>query len=122
MQSVTLYHNPACTKSRETLALIRTAGFEPKIIDYLESPITLSELQALAERLKIPTSGLMRMNDALYAELKLDAPDCTDVQRMDALHYHPQLFNRPIAESMIGVRICRPPEIVLDILPKIFIS
>jgi arsenate reductase (glutaredoxin) len=116
MQSVTLYHNPACSKSRETLALIRAAGIEPMIIDYLESPLPLSELQALAERLKIPVSGLMRVNDALYAELNLDAPICTDAQRLDALHSYPQLFNRPIAESTLGTRICRPPQMVLEIL------
>lgn len=116
MADITLYHNPACSKSRETLALIRAAGIEPHIIDYLESPLSVSELQALADRLQMPVSGLMRVNDALYAELNLDALICTDAQRLDALHAHPQLFNRPIAESTLGVRICRPPETVLEIL------
>ena len=117
MDSLTLYHNPRCSKSRETLALIRQAGIEPHIIDYLESPLTRSELQALAERLQLPVSGLMRVNDALYAELHLDDADCTDAQRLEALHSHPQLFNRPVAESSLGVRICRPPETVREILP-----
>ncbi len=113
---ITLYHNPACSKSRETLALIRNAGFEPYIIDYLESPLSQFTLQALAERLQLPISSLMRVNDELYAELGLANFDCTDSKRLDALHSHPQLFNRPIAESAFGARICRPPETVLDIL------
>ena len=117
MVNITLYHNPKCSKSRETLAIILHAGFEPRIINYLETPLTRDELQALAVRLKLPISGLMRVNYALYTELNLADGSCTDVQRLDALLTHPQLFNRPIAESALGARICRPPEIVLEILP-----
>lgn len=117
VHSLKLYHNPACSKSRETLALIRQAGIEPRIIDYLQSPLSRDELQALAERLQLPISGLMRVNDPLYDELGLADADCTDAQRLDALHAHPQLFNRPVAESALGARICRPPEVVLEILP-----
>lgn len=113
---IKLYHNPACSKSRETLALIRNAGFEPRIINYLESPLTRHELQALAEKLQLPISGLMRVNDDLYTELNLVDENCSEVQRLDALLSHPQLFNRPIAESTLGARICRPPEAVLEIL------
>jgi arsenate reductase len=115
---VILYHNPRCSKSRETLALIRQAGIEPHIIDYLESPPTRSELQALAGRLQLPLSSLMRVNDALYAELALDASDCSDEMRLDALQTHPLLFNRPVAVGPLGARICRPPERVLEILPN----
>lgn len=115
--TLTLYHNPRCSKSCETLALIRQAGFEPRIVAYLETPLTRVELQALSERLQLPVSGLMRVNDALYAELNLADAGCSDAQRLDALHSHPQLFNRPIAESALGIRICRPPERVLEILP-----
>ena len=118
MAKITLYHNPKCSKSRETLALIRNAGFEPDIINYLESPLSRAELQALAEDLQQPIRSLMRVSDALYAELNLAHTDCTDAQRLDALLAHPQLFNRPIAESALGVRICRPPEMVLEILPE----
>lgn len=114
---ITLYHNPKCSKSRETLALTRNAGFEPDIINYLESPLTRHELQALAIRLQLPISALMRVNDDLYTELNLAAENCTDAQHLDALLTHPQLFNRPIAESALGARICRPPELVLEILP-----
>jgi arsenate reductase len=117
MISIILYHNPKCSKSRETLAIIRNAGFEPRIINYLESPLTRDELQALAVRLQLPISGLMRVNDALYTELNLADENCTDAQRLDALCKHPELFNRPIAESALGARICRPPELVLEILP-----
>jgi arsenate reductase (glutaredoxin) len=116
--NITLYHHPKCSKSRETLAIIRAAGFEPHIINYLESPLTRRELQALAERLQLPISGLMRVSDALYTELNLSNADCTDANRLDALHSNPQLFNRPIAETKLGTRICRPPELVLEILPE----
>ncbi len=117
MNTITLYHNPKCSKSRETLALIRATGIEPRIIDYLQTPLSREELLVLAERLQRPISDLMRVNDALYAELHLSDTDCTDAQRLDALCKHPELFNRPIAESALGVRICRPPELVLEILP-----
>lgn len=114
---ITLYHNPKCSKSRETLSLIRQAGFEPRIIDYLESPLSRNELIALVERLQQPISSLMRVNDEIYTELNLAHADCTDMQRLDALLKHPQLFNRPIVVSELGTRICRPPEVVLEILP-----
>lgn len=113
---IILYHNPDCSKSRETLAIIRGVGIEPQIIDYLKSPLSRNELQALADRLQLPISGLMRVNDDLYAELNLADENCTDMQRLDALYAHPKLFNRPIAESELGARVCRPPETVLEIL------
>ena len=114
---IVLYNNPDCSKSRETLAIIRAAGIEPRIIDYLKTPLPHSELQALADRLQLPLSGLMRINDDLYNELGLANAECTEAQRLDALFAHPILFNRPIAESALGARICRPPETVLEILP-----
>jgi arsenate reductase len=114
---ITLYHNPACSKSRETLAIIRDAGFEPTIIEYLTNPLSHHELQELAKQLQCPISGLMRVNDDLYTELNLGHENCTEAKRLDTLIKHPELFNRPIASSELGVRICRPPEIVLEILP-----
>lgn len=114
---ITLYHNATCSKSRETLSIIRDTGFEPCIIDYLQSPLSRDELLALAERLQLPISHLMRVNDALYSELNLADENCSEQKRLDALLAHPQLFNRPIAVSELGARICRPPELVLEILP-----
>lgn len=115
--TITLYHNPLCSKSRETLTIIRNAGFEPTIIEYLTNPLSRTALQYLAEQLNLPISGLMRINDDLYAELNLADENCTESQRLEALSQHPELFNRPIAVSELGVRVCRPPEIVLEILP-----
>ena len=117
MGSVTLYHNPACSKSRDTLALIRAAGIEPKIIDYLQNPLSRHDLEALRIALDLPAVCLLRTGDTRYAEMGLDAPDCSDEQRMQALVAEPSLFNRPVAVSTCGARICRPPETVLEILP-----
>ena len=118
MESVTLYHHPACSKSRETLALIRAAGIEPHIVDYMATPLSRQELESLCSLLGIPVTGLMRTGDSLYTELGLDAADCTDGQRLDALQKNPLLFNRPVAVSGRGACICRPPKTVLEILPK----
>lgn len=117
MATVTLYHNPHCSKSRETLALIRQAGIEPVIVEYLRNPLSRPELEALLRELDLPVSGLMRSGDALYVELGLEAADCSDAERLDALVANPSLFNRPVVVSKRGARICRPPEIVLEILP-----
>lgn len=116
MLSVTLYHNPACSKSRETLALIRAAGIEPVIIDYLRNPLSRNELEKLQAALQLPVACLLRSSDVRYTDLGLDAPDCTDEQRMQALLAEPALFNRPVAVGRRGARICRPPEKVLEIL------
>lgn len=117
MEDFTLYHNPRCSKSRETLALIRAAGIEPRLVEYLETPLSREELQSLLADLRLPVSGLMRTGDALYAELGLDAPACTDAERLAALAAHPALFNRPVVVGPVGARVCRPPETVLEILP-----
>ena len=117
MRSVTLYHNPACSKSRETLALIRASGIEPIVIDYQQNPLSRHDLEALRIALELPVVCLLRTGDARYAELGLDTPDCTDEKRMQALLAEPSLFNRPVATSAYGARICRPPETVLEILP-----
>ncbi|MBP6533925.1 MAG: arsenate reductase (glutaredoxin) [Arenimonas sp.] len=117
--NVILYHNPRCSKSRETLALIRTAGIEPRIVEYIDAPLSRAELESLLGALQLPVSGLMRTGDALYTELGLDTENCNDSRRLDALVEYPVLFNRPVAVSEHGARICRPPEMVLEILPVI---
>ena len=117
MSDITLYHNPRCSKSRETLALIRAAGIEPRVIEYLDTPLSYAELESLLTALALPVNALMRTGDALYAELGLDAPACTDAERLAALAAHPALFNRPVVVGPWGARVCRPPETVLEILP-----
>lgn len=117
MTVITLYHNPACSKSRETLALIRAAGIEPMVIDYLQNPLSRLDLEALRTALGLPAACLLRTGDARYAALGLDAPGCTDERRLETLLAEPSLFNRPIAVSALGARICRPPSAVLEILP-----
>ena len=117
MNHVTLYHNPRCSKSRETLELIRAAGIEPRVVEYLDAPPTRTELENLLAALGLPVSSLMRTGDPLYAELGLDAPECGDGERLAALAANPALFNRPVAVSALGARVCRPPETVREILP-----
>ena len=119
MTHITLYHNPACSKSRDTLALIRAAGIEPRIVEYLDAPLSRAELVSLLGALGLPVSDLMRTGDALYAGLALDTSGCTDEKRLDALLAHPILFNRPVVHTPLGARVCRPPEAVLEILPAI---
>lgn len=117
MSDITLYHNPRCSKSRDTLALIRAAGIDPRVVEYLDTPLSYAELESLLTALALPVNALMRTGDALYAELGLDAPACTDAERLAALAAHPALFNRPVVVGPWGARVCRPPETVLEILP-----
>lgn len=114
---VIIYHNPACGTSRNTLAMIRNAGIEPHVIEYLKTPPTRALLKQLIERMGIPVRALLRQKGTLYAELGLDDPALTDDQLLDAMLAHPILINRPIVVSPKGVRLCRPSEQVLDLLP-----
>jgi len=116
---ITLYHNPRCGTSRNTLALLRDAGHDPQIIDYLATPPTRAELAALAERAAgsgIPVRALLRSKEALYAELGLDNPAIGDEALLDTLAANPILLNRPIVLTPKGMRVCRPAELAHDIL------
>lgn len=115
---VTIYHNPACGTSRNVLALIRNSGEEPRIIEYLKAPPSRDELVGLIGRMGIPVRALLRRKGTPYYELKLDDPSLTDGQLIDAMMAHPILINRPIVVTLDGVRLCRPSETVLDILPQ----
>jgi arsenate reductase len=115
--AVTIYHNPACGTSRNTLALIRNAGVEPTVIEYLKSPPNRVTLEALIRRMGISPRQLLREKGTPYAELGLDAPHWTDAQLVDQMLAHPILINRPIVVTPWGVKLCRPSEAVLDILP-----
>ncbi len=114
---VTIYHNPRCGTSRNTLGLIRNAGVEPHIIEYLKTPPTRALLSQLAARAKVPLRALLREKDPSFRELGLDDASLGDDALLDAIEAHPNLLNRPIVVSPKGVRLCRPSELVIDLLP-----
>ena len=114
---VTIYHNPACGTSRNTLALIRNAGVEPMVIEYLKTPPDRGTLEALIKRMGIRPRDLLREKGTPYAELGLGAAHWTDAQLIDQMLAYPTLIQRPIVVTPWGVRLCRPSEAVLDILP-----
>ncbi|MFD2677298.1 arsenate reductase (glutaredoxin) [Camelimonas lactis] len=114
---IIIYHNPACGTSRNTLAMIRNAGIEPHVIEYLKTPPSREMLVQLIGRMGISARALLREKGTPYADLGLGAPDLTDDQLLDAMMAHPVLINRPVVVSPKGVRLCRPSEAVLDLLP-----
>ena len=118
MDAVTIYHNPSCGTSRNTLAIIRAAGIEPVVIEYLKTPPDRARLLDLLMRMEMPVRALLRVKGTPYAELGLDDPTLTDEALVDAMMAHPILINRPIVVTTRGVRLCRPSEVVLDILPR----
>jgi arsenate reductase len=117
MTGVTIYHNPACGTSRNTLALIRNSGVEPDIVEYLKTPPSRDRLAELIRRMGVPVRAVLREKGTPYAELGLDDTSLSDDRLLDAMIAHPILINRPIVETPLGVRLCRPSEAVLDILP-----
>lgn len=114
--SVTIYHNPACGTSRNTLGLIRNAGIEPVVIDYLATPPDRATLADMIARAGLTVRAALRQKGTPYLELGLDNPAVTDDQLLDAMLAHPILINRPFVVTPDGVRLCRPSELVLDIL------
>jgi arsenate reductase len=117
MTEVTIYHNPACGTSRNTLALIRKAGIEPRVIEYLNNPPSREELRELIAKAGLRVRDAVRIKGTPYHELGLDDPTLTDDQLLDAMLAHPILINRPFVVTPRGVRLSRPSETVLDILP-----
>ena len=117
MSNITIYHNPACGTSRNTLEMIRNSGTEPTIIHYLETPPSRDELVKLIEYMGISVRELLRKNVEPYEELNLAEDKFTDDQLIDFMLQHPILINRPIVVTPRGTRLCRPSEVVLDILP-----
>ncbi|MBB3146305.1 arsenate reductase [Phyllobacterium trifolii] len=116
--AVTIYHNPSCGTSRNTLALIRNAGIEPTIIEYLKSPPARQELKDLIRRAGLTVREAIRAKGTPFAELGLDDMSLTDEQLLDAMEAHPILINRPFVVTEMGVRLSRPSELVLGILPQ----
>ncbi|MCP5431982.1 MAG: arsenate reductase (glutaredoxin) [Alphaproteobacteria bacterium] len=115
--TVTIYHNPNCGTSRNVLGLIRNAGIEPAIVEYLKTPPTRAELERLIARMGVPVREVLRRKGTPYDELGLGDEGLEDEALLDAMMAHPILINRPIVETPRGVRLCRPSEAVLDILP-----
>jgi len=116
--TVTIYHNPACGTSRNTLAMIRATGVEPTVIEYLNTPPSREELRDLVRRMGVPLRDVMRQKGTPYDELGLGNPALSDDALLDAIELHPILINRPIVVTPKGVRLCRPSELVLDLLEK----
>ena len=116
--TITIYHNPACGTSRNTLAMIRQSGEEPEIIEYLKTPPSRGRLVELIAAMGITPRDLLREKGTPYAELGPSDPKWTDDEILDAMMRHPILINRPIVVTPLGVRLCRPSEAVLDILPN----
>lgn len=117
MTDITIYHNPACGTSRNTLALIRNSGVEPTVILYLETPPNREQLKALISAMGIDARALLRKNVEPYEKLGLAEERFSDEQLIEAMLNYPILINRPIVVSPLGTRLCRPSEAVLDILP-----
>jgi len=116
--SVTIYHNPDCGTSRNTLAMIRQSGVEPIVIEYLKTPPSREKLKELISAMGISVRALIRQKGTPYNELGLDDPKWTDEQLIDRMLVHPILVNRPIVVTSKGVKLCRPSEAVLDLLPN----
>ena len=114
----TIYHNPDCGTSRNTLALIRNSGMEPTVIEYLETPPDRATLTALIAEMGVPVRDVVREKGTPYAELNLGDPALSDDDLIDAMLMHPILINRPIVVTPLGTRLCRPSEAVLDLLPS----
>jgi arsenate reductase (glutaredoxin) len=117
MTNISIYHNPACGTSRNTLALIRNTGVEPEVVDYVKNPPSRQLLQELIGKAGLTVRGALREKGALYEELGLADPALSDDALLDAMLSHPILINRPFVVTELGVRLCRPSELVLDILP-----
>ena len=114
--SITIYHNPDCGTSRNTLALIRNSGVEPEVIEYLKTPPSREVLRGLIAAIGVPVRDVMRRKGTPYEALNLDDPALTDDELMSAMLAHPILINRPIVVTPLGTRLCRPSELVLDLL------
>ena len=116
--TITIYHNPACGTSRNTLAMIRQSGEEPEVIEYLKTPPSRATLVDLLKRMGVGPRELLRQKGTPYADLDLGNPKWTEDQLIDFMMEHPILINRPIVVTPLGVKLCRPSEAVLDILPN----
>lgn len=120
MNQITIYHNPKCGTSRNTLAMIRHTGVEPTVIEYLKDPPSRDTLQTLLQQMGLSVRDILRQKGTPYEELGLGDDKWSDEQIFDFIEQHPILINRPIVVTALGVRMCRPSEVVLEILPQPF--
>lgn len=118
MTDITIYHNPQCGTSRNTLAMIRNSGVEPQVIEYLKTPPSREELMSLVQAIGLSLRDVLRQKGTPYDELGLGNPALTDAQLLDVVAQYPILIQRPIVKTPLGVRLCRPSERVLEILPN----
>ena len=118
MAGITIYHNPKCGTSRNVLALIRNSGVEPTVVEYLKTPPSTAQLRQLLGAMGATVRDVLREKGTPYAELDLGNPKWTDEQLLAFVEQHPILLNRPIVVTPLGARLCRPSEVVLDILPR----
>ena len=118
MPEITIYHNPECGTSRNTLAIIRHSGIEPEVIDYLQTPPSKQRLQELIAAMGLPVRAVIREKGTPYGALQLADPKWSDDELIDFMLAHPILINRPIVATPLGVKLCRPSEEVLEILPS----
>lgn len=118
MNHITIYHNPDCGTSRNVLAMIRNSGEEPQVIEYLKTPPDRATLEGLIAAMGIGVRALLREKGTPYAALGLSDTQWSDAQLLDFMQQHPALINRPIVVTPLGTRLCRPSEVVLDILPQ----
>ena len=116
---IIIYHNPACGTSRNTLALIRHLGIQPHVVEYLKTPPARALIADMVARMSVPLRDVLRQKGTPYAELGLDDAGLSDDQLLDAVEAHPVLLNRPIVVTPAGVKLCRPSEAVLDLLPGV---
>jgi arsenate reductase len=114
---IVIYHNPECGTSRNALAMIRNAGIEPHVVEYLKTPPSRALLESMIDRAGMAPRALLREKGTPYAELGLDDPALSDARLIDAMMAHPVLINRPLVVSPLGVKLCRPSEAVLDLIP-----
>ncbi len=118
MSDITIYHNPACGTSRNVLAMIRNSGVEPTVIEYLKHPPSSELIKSWLNAMGAAVRQVLREKDTPYAELDLGNPKCSNEELLDFIQQHPILLNRPFVITPLGVRLCRPSEVVLDILPN----
>ena len=118
MPEITIYHNPACGTSRNTLAIIRHSGIEPEVIEYLQTPPSKQRLQELIAAMGLPVRAVIREKGTPYGALQLADPKWSDDELIDFMLAHPILINRPIVVTPLGIKLCRPSEEVLEILPS----
>jgi len=117
MSDITIFHNPACGTSRNALALLRHAGLEPTVVEYLKTPPSKEQLRALLAAMDLPVRELLRAKESVYTELDLADAKWTDDQLLDFVVQHPILMQRPVVVTPLGTKLCRPAEEVLEILP-----